>query len=210
MVEKQIGKVIKILCSNQGGEYKLGNFIKYCRDHGIIQQFIVPHTPQQNEVAERKNITLVDCALNMLKGKDLSNGFWVEAINTAVYLKSRSPTKSLDLKTPFEALYGFKPTVSHLRVFGLKAFSHTPKEDRKKLDAKAIKSIFVGYCSEFKAYKLFNPSSHKVFSSRDVILHEQVDEGNIDKGYEEWHMPLLIEDSNDEAKDNHVQQQQQK
>jgi transposase InsO family protein len=54
MVEKQTGKTIKILRSDQGGEYRLGNFIKYCKDHGIIQQFTVPHTPQQNEVAERK------------------------------------------------------------------------------------------------------------------------------------------------------------
>jgi hypothetical protein len=54
MVEKQTGKSIKILCSDQGGEYKSGDFIKYCKDHGIVQQFIVPHTPQQNGVAERK------------------------------------------------------------------------------------------------------------------------------------------------------------
>ena len=64
----------------------------------------------------------------MLKGKGLSNGFWVEALNTAVYLKNRSPTRSLMFKTPFEALYGFKPAVKHLRVFGSKEFSNIPKE----------------------------------------------------------------------------------
>jgi hypothetical protein len=42
------------LHSDQGGEYKLGDFIKYCKYHGIIQQFTVPHTPQQNGVDERK------------------------------------------------------------------------------------------------------------------------------------------------------------
>jgi len=78
----------------------------------------------------------------MLKGKNLSNGFWADAINIAIYLKNRSPTKSLDFKTPFEYLYGFKPTVSHLRVFGSKIFAHIPKEDRKKLDVKALKCIY--------------------------------------------------------------------
>ena len=39
MVEKQTEKSIKILHSDQGGEYKLGDFIKYCKDHGIVQQF---------------------------------------------------------------------------------------------------------------------------------------------------------------------------
>lgn len=102
----------------------------------------------------------------------MSNGLWVEAINTAVYLKNRIPTKSLDFKTPFEALLGFKLAVSHSRFFGSKAFSRVPKADRKKLDSKAIKRIFVGYCTEFKAYKLFNPSIHKVFAGRDVVFHE--------------------------------------
>ena len=99
----------------------------------------------------------------MLKGKDISNDFWAEALNTAVYFKNRSPTRSLEFKSPFEELYGFKPVVKHLRVFGSKEFAHIPKEERRKLDSKAIKCTFVGYCSQFKAYRLFNPSTHKIF-----------------------------------------------
>ena len=83
----------------------------------------------------------------MIKGKNLSNGFWVEAISIVVYLKNRSPTKILENKTPFEDFYGYKLEVSHLRIFGSKAFSHIPKEDRRKLDAKEIKCIFIGYCT---------------------------------------------------------------
>lgn len=139
----------------------------------------------------------------MLKGKNLSNRFWAEAINTTTYLKNRGPTKSFDLKTPFKALLGFKLVVSHLRFFGSKAFSHVPKEDRKKLDLMAIKCIFVGYCTKFKAYKLFNPSIHKVFASIDVVFHEQVNDGDHESANEEWHMPLLMEEGSDEIGDNH-------
>jgi len=114
-------------------------------------------------VVERKNRTLVECARSMLQGKGLSNGLWAEAINTAVYLKNISPPTCLGFKNPFEALLGFKPTVSHLRIFGSKAYAHIPKADRKKLDPKALKCIFVGYGTEFKAYKLFNHVTHKVF-----------------------------------------------
>ncbi len=95
----------------------------------------------------------------MLKGKNLTNGFWADTFNTTVYLKNRSPTKSLDYRTPFE-------------VFGCKDFAHVPKENRKKLDSKLFKCTFIGYFSEYKAYKLFNPSTHKVFVSRDVVFHE--------------------------------------
>jgi hypothetical protein len=45
MVERQIRKPIKILRFDQGGEYKSRDFIKYCKDHGIVQKFTVPHTP---------------------------------------------------------------------------------------------------------------------------------------------------------------------
>ena len=143
MVEKQSGKCIKILRSDQGGEYTLGDIDSYCKNNGIIQQFMVPSTPQQNGVAERKNRTLVECARSMLKGKNVSNGFWVEAISTAVYLKNRSLTKILDSKMPFEVLNGYKPEVGHLRIFGSKAFAHIPKDERRKLDANLLSVHFL-------------------------------------------------------------------
>ena len=113
-----------------------------------------------------------------MKGKNLTNGFWDEAISTIVYLKNRIPTKSLSHKTPFEALYGYKPEVGHLRVFGSKVFSHIPKHDRRKLDANSIKCIFIGYYDDHKAYKMFDPNAHKVFPRRDVIFHEHRNEGH--------------------------------
>ena len=89
----------------------------------------------------------------MLQGKNISNVFWAKSINIVVYLKNKSPTKSLELKTPFEAFYGYKPKVSHLRFFGCQAFAHIPKDERRKLDAKSIKCIFIGYCDDKKEYK---------------------------------------------------------
>ena len=79
----------------------------------------------------------------MLKCKNISNGFWAEAINTATYLKNRSPTKILDSKTPFEVLYGYKPDIGHLRIFGSKAFAHIPKDERRKLDANLLSVHFL-------------------------------------------------------------------
>ena len=140
----------------------------------------------------------------MIKGKNISNGFWAEAISTAVYLKNRSPTKILENKTPFEAFYGYKPEVNHLRIFGSKAFAHIPKEDRRKLDAKAIKCIFIGYCTEYKAYKMFDPNNHKVFASRDVLFHENADEVRKAYDYDVWNLPKENEE-NDNEKEEEVQ-----
>jgi hypothetical protein len=58
-------------------------------------------------------------------------------------MKNRIPTKILDHKTPFEVFYGLKPIVSHLRIYGIKSFSHGPKEDRINLDSKEITCILL-------------------------------------------------------------------
>jgi transposase InsO family protein len=187
MTEKQTGKCIKVLRSDQGGEYTSGAFKSYCKFHGIQQQFTIPHTPQQNGVAKRWNKTLVECVRSMLQGKNISNGFGAEAINIVVYLKNRSRTKKLDFKNPCEILYGYKPDVSHLRVFGSTAFAHIPKDERRKLDAKSIKCVFIGYCTDQKAYKLFDPSSHKLFASRDVMFHENANRVNTMNNANAWH-----------------------
>jgi hypothetical protein len=142
----------------------------------------------------------------MMKGKNLYNAFWVEVINIAVYLKNRIPTRCLDKVTPFEALYGSKLVVHNLKVFGCKVFAHIPKENRRKLDAKAIKCNFIGYCSEFKEYKLFDLSTHKVFASRDVLFHEKEAGNHDDNSHEEWHR-LLDEGVKEEQQ--HPPQQQQ-
>jgi len=46
MIEKQTSNYIKILRSDQGGEFKSREFNQYCKSNGILQQFTVPHTPQ--------------------------------------------------------------------------------------------------------------------------------------------------------------------
>jgi len=83
----------------------------------------------------------------------------------AVYLSNRSPTRSVWGKTPQEAWSGRKSGISHLKVFGSIAYAHIPDETRTKLDDKSEKFIFIGYDSNSKAYKLYNPSTGKTLIS---------------------------------------------
>ena len=76
----------------------------------------MPNNPAQNGLAERMNRTIVESARSMMFHSNLSVNFWAEAVNTAVYLKNRSPI------TPYECLFNRKPDVAHLRVFGCIAF----------------------------------------------------------------------------------------
>ena len=82
----------------------------------------MPYNLEQNGTAERKNRTFLDAARCLLAKSGLPDTFWAEAVNTANYLRNRSPTASLGGRTPYEAWTGKVPSVSHLRVFGSKGF----------------------------------------------------------------------------------------
>ena len=73
------------------------------------------------------NRTLLGMARSMLTFKMLSPLYWAEAIHTAVYLRNKSPTIYLDRITPYEAWFGFKLWVKHLRVFGFVCYALVPK-----------------------------------------------------------------------------------
>ena len=83
---------------------------------------------------------------------------------------NRSRRKLLEWRTPYEALTGCVPDVSHFCVFGCRAWVHNNKG--KKLDAKSIPMIFVGYESGSKAYHLWDPKSHQIVIS-DVKFNEE-------------------------------------
>ena len=105
------------------------------------------------------------------KTKSLPIELWGEAINTCVYVLNRSSTKSLQGRTPYEMWRGEKPKLSHLRIFGsilhLKTLGTLGKlEDRSK------EMVFVGYEGGTKGYRYFNPTTHNVHLSRDVIFDE--------------------------------------
>ena len=93
-------------------------FIGYCEAHGIQRQLTAPYTPQQNDVAECKNKTVVEMARTMLKEKNVSTVLWAKAVATAVYILNRSPTNAVKEPAPYEPLKGSKPLVHHFTVFG--------------------------------------------------------------------------------------------
>ena len=99
------------------------------------------------------------------------NQFWGECALTAVYIIIRLPSHVLSFKTPFERLYSKPPSYSHLRVFGCLAYA-TNVHVSHKFDHRAITCIYIGYPIGQKAYKLFNLSTRKIFTSRDVHFHE--------------------------------------
>ena len=173
LVEKSTGRKLKALRTDNGGEYTSAEFEAYLKKEGVRHELTVPKTPEQNGVAERMNRTLVETMRSMLADSKMPPRLWAEALSTAVYLLNISPTKSVNKMTSFEAWMGEKPNVEHLRTFGCAVYAHVPKDERKKLDMKTRKCVLLGYGTEIKGYRLYDPERARVFHSRDVIFNEK-------------------------------------
>lgn len=129
-------------------------------------------TPQQNDIAERKNNDLLEKTRSIMFQMNVPKKFWSQGVLTAAYLINRLPSRVLNFKSPYEVLKGRKLDISHLKVFGCVCFVHIQTVHRDKLDPKAAKCIFLGYSSTQKGYKCFNPSTRKLLVSRDVRFSE--------------------------------------
>ena len=74
-VENQLGKTIKMVRSDRGGEYD-APLNEFCAQHGIIHQTTAPYSPQQNKIAERKNRSLKEMMNAMLLSSGLPQNLW--------------------------------------------------------------------------------------------------------------------------------------
>ena len=101
-LERSTGKKIKVLRSDNGGEYKSDPFLKLCRDESIDRHFTMRKTPQQNRVAERLKTTFLEKVHCMLSNAGLPKNFWAEALAYACYLVNRLPSSAIGGKTPLE------------------------------------------------------------------------------------------------------------
>ena len=77
---------VKVLRSDNGGEYTSDKFTKFCADKGILHEFTVPYCPRQNCVGEQLNRIIMEGARSMLYQAKLPLDFWAKACSTAVYL----------------------------------------------------------------------------------------------------------------------------
>lgn len=161
-------KIAKLRCDN-GGEYISKDFKSFCKEKGIVLDYTVIYTPQQNGKAERKNRSLVERSRAIIDESGVPKTFWGEAIRTVNYIMNRAISSSNDT-TPAEIWNNMKPDVSNLRVFGCLAYSHVQKEFRNKFDSKAEKCVMIGYAPT--GYRLFSLEKEKIIISRDVKFNE--------------------------------------
>nr|GFA84883.1 retrotransposon protein, putative, Ty1-copia subclass [Tanacetum cinerariifolium] len=153
-VELQLGKKIKALQSDRGGEYLSQEFKYYLNENEIVQNLTSPYTPQQNGVSERRNRILLDMVRSMFNLTSLPLSFWDYALESAVRILNMVPTKKVD-KTPYEIWHGKAPNLSYIKVWGCEAY--VKRDSADKLQQRSVKFIFVGYPKETMGYYFYFP-----------------------------------------------------
>lgn len=196
-VENYTGKRIKMLRTDNGGEFLSSAFTKFLEEEGVSRQLSVEYTPQQNGVAERANRTLVEMARCMKLQAKLPDSLWAEMIHTSVYLRNRCATKSLEDKTPLEAWTGRKPYVGFFRTIGSKVIALNKRHNRKKFLPKGDEYVMVGYSDESKAYRIWKRGTKTVIKARDVKFFESI-ESDENPTKDVLEMPGPEEENNDE------------
>ncbi|RDY11434.1 hypothetical protein CR513_03907, partial [Mucuna pruriens] len=128
-VEIQLGKKIKVIKSDHGGEYDgrydesreqcLGIFSLFLKESRIVLQYTMSCKPSMND------------------------SLWGEALKTIVYILNRVSSKAVN-KTPYEFCTSKKPSIKHLHIWGCPTKARPYKPHERKLDSRTISCYFVG------------------------------------------------------------------
>ena len=110
-VEKEIGKRLKCLRSERGGEFISNEFNNFWIERGIKRQVLALGTLEQNEIAERINRSIMDCEKTIIIEKNVAIKYWKEVINIAIHTLNRVQLMKNSNQMPFELWYGYKLNV---------------------------------------------------------------------------------------------------
>ncbi|GKE34666.1 putative ribonuclease H-like domain-containing protein [Tanacetum coccineum] len=170
-IENLVDHMVKVIRCDNGIEFKNREMNQFCEMKGILRQFSVVRTPQQNGFAERRNRTLIEVTRTMLVDSKLPTTFWTEAVNTACYVQNRVLVVKSHNKTPYELFHGRTPTLSFMRPFGCLVTILNTIDHLGKFDGKADEGFFVGYSLNSK------PLEYSIAHSL-MVLQSSHDDGS--------------------------------
>ncbi|EOY09882.1 Uncharacterized protein TCM_025251 [Theobroma cacao] len=147
---------VKILRTDNGFEFTYDDLMTHYFDHGIEHQSSCTDTLQQNGVVERKHRHHLEVPRALRFQAHLLISFWGECVLTAAYLINHMPLIILQNKTPYEVLLRKSPTYDYLRSFGCLCYGHIINKPRDKFAPCAKPSVFVGYPSGQKGYRIYD------------------------------------------------------
>ena len=174
MIQTQFSKVIKVFQRDNVMEYRNSKLLSFLSEQGTLSEFSCPYTSQQNGRTERKHRHILDSVRAMLISASCPERAWGEAALTAVHIINRLPSSVLGNVSPFERLYCTTPDYKLLKVFGCLCFVLLQPHKYSKLEPCARLCCFLGYGTEHKGYRCWDPISQRICISRHVVFWEHI------------------------------------
>ncbi|CAI5533851.1 unnamed protein product [Closterium sp. Naga37s-1] len=160
------------LHSDRGGEFSSDLLRDFCGGEGILQSFMLPDSPQQNGIAERRIGLVMEVARTSMIHAAAPHFLWPFAVRYAAQQLNLWPRVSLPKTSPTLRWTGEVGDSSVFRVWGSRAFVRDSSAD--KLSARAIPCVFLGFPPDAPGWQFHNPTSRRVFPSQDVTFDESV------------------------------------
>lgn len=179
-LKTQLGKEVKILRSDNGGEYSSHQFELFLRQCGIIHETTVPYAHQQNGVSERRFSHLWGLMRTINAQSRTPISLWdflmsyVTKLINSMYIRR---VKDGRLLSSFQILFGRKPDVSEFHVFGADCTIHIPVEKRapgSKLSPTGSKAFYLGPIPGTEGAYLYNMDTNRVEQSYSFICSDAV------------------------------------
>ena len=140
-------------------------------EHSILPELTAPYSHWQHGRVERQWGTLIPMAESMMHQAGLGPEYWALAVAAAVYIRNRVWSSGAG-DIPYRLVTGRNPDLSCLRVFGCPAYVHVDRSQRRKLEPRAWKGVFVGYAPDSPAWLVYNPATRRMIRSRNVRFNE--------------------------------------
>ncbi|CAI7878775.1 unnamed protein product [Closterium sp. NIES-54] len=160
------------LHSDRGGEFSSNLLREFCRGEGIRQLFMLPDSPKQNGIAERRIGLVMEVARTSMIHAAAPHFQWSFAVQYAAHQLKLWPRLSLPKTSPTLHWTGKVGDASVFRVWGSRAFVRDTSAD--KSSAHAIPCVFLGFVPDTPGWQFYHPTSRRVLSSQDITFDELV------------------------------------
>ena len=155
LVKTQHSTVIKYFRCDLSVEYTSNKFYELFVLDKNIHQTLYTNTPEQNGIAERKYMQIVETVCSLLLSIFVPNVFWGEVVLTAMGLINIILSFYILSFSPFKKLYPYTPDYFFFRVFCYTCFILLPRIECSKLSSQSNIYIFLGYGEGKKKILLF-------------------------------------------------------
>nr|GEV00250.1 hypothetical protein [Tanacetum cinerariifolium] len=159
MIQVRLKVPVRRIQTNNGTEFVNQTLREYYEEVGICHETSVARSPQQNDVVERRNRTLIEATRTI-------------GCATACYTQNRSIIRLRHRKTPYELLQNKLPDLSFLYVFGALCYPTNDSENLGKLQPRADIGIFIGYAPTKKAFLIYNRRTRRIVETIHVDFDE--------------------------------------